>query len=352
MNKFTLTEFIRIALISLLLIWAFKLLAPFISVIAWAIILAVAIYPFYKKRIKSANSKRQKLKTTLFSLIIITAMAVPTYLIFSSVVESTTTALKDINAGTFEVQPPTEKIQELPLIGKELYKHWSQFSSDSKTYVIDHKDFILEKGKGVFSNVLGLMGTLVLFIISFIIAIVFMSNADTMHATAEKFANKMVGKDGGEIVLISRNTIRSVVKGILLVAIIQAILCFIGFKVFGIPFAGVFTLLAMFCAIIQIPVTLAVIPPIALAFSITDNTTSAIIFTVYIIAASLVDNFLKPVFLSKGLKTPTVIIFLGAIGGVMLHGIIGLFVGTVVLALMHQFYTSWVNNPDDDVLID
>ncbi|MFV0564620.1 MAG: AI-2E family transporter [Flavobacteriaceae bacterium] len=352
MNKFTLTEFIRIALISLLLIWAFKLLAPFIGVIAWAVILAVAIYPFYQKRIKSTNTKRQKLKTTLFTLIVLTVMAVPTYLIFSSVIESTATTLKELNAGTFEVQPPSEKIKNLPLIGEKLYKDWMKFSTDSKSYVLDHKDFILENGKGVFSNLLGLMGTLLLFIISFIISVVFMSNADSMHATAAKFAKKVIGKDGDEIVLMSRNTIRSVVKGILLVAIIQALLCFVGFKIFGIPLAGVFTLLAMVCAIVQIPVTLAVIPPIIVAFSITDNTTHAVIFTVYILAISLVDNFLKPIFLSKGLKTPTVIIFLGAIGGVMLHGIIGLFVGTVVLALMHQFYTSWVNNPDDDVLID
>jgi len=146
---------------------------------------------------------------------------------------------------------------------------------------------------------------------------------------------------------MSRNTIRSVVKGILLVAIIQAVLSFIGFKLIGIPAAGLFTMLVLVAAIVQIPVTLVVIPAIALVFSITDNTTHAIIFAVYIVVVSLLDNFLKPILLSKGLQTPTVIIFLGAIGGVILHGIIGLFVGTVVLALAHRFYLRWLNSTED-----
>ena len=173
-----------------------------------------------------------------------------------------------------------------------------------------------------------------------------MFNADGGYSTSVKLANKLTGKNGEDIVIMSRNTIRSVVKGILLVAIIQSVLSFIGFKLIGLPAAGVFTLLVLFCAIIQLPVTLAVIPAIALAFSITDNTTYAVIFTIYIIIVSLLDNFLKPVLLSKGLKTPTIIIFLGAIGGVVLHGIIGLFVGTVVMALAHRFYIEWVSSSE------
>ncbi len=347
MNKFTLTEFIRIVLISLLLIWAYKLLAPFIGVIAWAVILAVAIYPFYQKRIKGS-----KWKNIVFSLVVVGLLAVPTYSIFSSIIENTTGVMQDLKAGTFEVHPPSEKIKELPLIGKNLHAEWSKLSADSKAYALDHQDFILDKGKDVFGSLLGLMGTLVLFIISFIIAVVFMSKADSSYSTTVKFANKVLGKNGEETIQMSRNTIRSVVKGILLVAIIQALLSFVGFKLIGLPFAGLFTLLVLISAIVQLPVTLAVIPAIALAFSVSDSSTHAIIFTVYIIAVSLIDNFLKPVLLAKGLKTPTIVIFLGAIGGVMLHGIIGLFVGTVVLALMHQLYTAWVNDPEDEVLVD
>jgi len=346
-TNFNITAFIKLALIVGLVLWASLIMKPFVGALAWAVILAVAIYPFYQKIVNRIGESRKKLVTIFFALISVALLAVPAYSVFSSVLESSSYALTELKNGTLEIPAPTEKVKDWPL-GDKIYANWESASSNIQAYVLDHKDFVLETGKSFFGSFLGIMGTLVGFILSLIIAIVFMSKADSGHSTVVKFANKLVGqKEGEDLVIMSRNTIRSVVKGILLVAIIQAVLSFIGFKLIGLPAAGLFTLLVLCCAIVQLPVTLAVIPAIALAFSITDNTTYTIIFSVYIIVVSLLDNFLKPVLLSKGLKTPTVIIFLGAIGGVLLHGIIGLFVGTVVMALAHQFYMKWVNSSEE-----
>lgn len=345
-NNLNITSFIRLAVVVGLILWASYIVKPFIGALAWAIILAVAIYPFYHKLIANGSAKRKKWVSIIFTIVTVTLLTVPSYSIFSSVFESTATTFQQIKDGSFHIPPPAEKVKDWPL-GDKIYSNWESASEDLKSYAIDHQEFILEKGKGVFGSFLGIMGTLVLLIISLIIAVVLMHNADAGHSTSVKFANKLVGKDGEELVIMSRNTIRSVVKGILLVAIIQTGLSFIGFKLIGIPAAGLFTILVLFAAIIQLPVTLAVIPPIILAFSMSDNMTHTIIFTVYILIVSLLDNFLKPVLLSKGLQTPTIIIFIGALGGVMLHGIIGLFVGTVVLALAHRFYIHWVNTPEE-----
>ena len=346
-SKINITSFIRLAVSALLILWALFIVKPFIGVLAWAIILAVAIYPFYQKLVATAGAKRKKLVSILFTLITVTLLAVPSYSIFSSVLGSTTEMIQQLRDNTLEIHPPTEKVKDWPM-GEKIYSNWEKASQDVKAYVITHKEYILEKGKGILGSFTGIMGTLVAFIISLIIAIVFMYNAHGGYNTSVKLANKLIGKDGEDTVIMSRNTIRSVVKGILLVAIIQTLLSFIGFKLIGLPAAGIFALIVMFAAIIQMPVTIAVIPAIVLAFSISDNTTYTIIFTVYIIIVSLLDNFLKPVLLSKGLQTPTIIIFIGAIGGVILHGIIGLFVGTVVLALAHQFYMNWVNSSEED----
>lgn len=345
-NNINITSFIRLVVIVGLILWASFIVKPFMGALAWAIILAVAIYPFYQKLITKAGAKRKKLVSIIFTLITVTLLAVPSYSIFSSVLGSTAETVQQLKDGTLNIGPPSEKVKELPM-GDKIYANWKSASEDVKAYAIEHKEFILEKGKGIFGSFIGIMGTLVLFIISFIIAVVFMFNAEGGHNTSVKFANKLVGKEGEEIVIMSRNTIRSVVKGILLVAIIQMVLSFIGFKLIGLPAAGIFTMLVLFSAIIQLPVTLAVIPAIILAFSVSDNMTHTIIFTVYILIVSLLDNFLKPVLLSKGLQTPTIVIFIGAIGGVMLHGIIGLFVGTVVLALAHRFYLHWVNSSEE-----
>jgi len=345
-SSLNITSFIRLAIVVGLFLWASLIIKPFVGALAWAIILAVAIYPFYRKMVKKVGESKKKLFTTVFSIISIALVAIPSYMIFSSVLESTTTVLQELKEGTLSVSSPTEKVKDWPL-GNKIYDNWESASNNLETYIINHKDFVMDAGKTFFGSFLGIMATLIVFILSLIIAIVFMYNADGAHKTSVQFAKKLVGENGEEIVLMARNTIRSVVKGILLVAIIQSVLSFIGFQAIGLPAAGFFTLLVLLCAIVQLPVTLAVIPAIALAFSTTDNTTYAVIFTVYILVVSLLDNFLKPVLLSKGLQTPTVIIFLGAIGGVMLHGIIGLFVGTVVMALAHRFYMNWVNAPNE-----
>jgi predicted PurR-regulated permease PerM len=157
----------------------------------------------------------------------------------------------------------------------------------------------------------------------------------------------VAGDQGQDILTISRDTIRSVVKGILLVALIQTILALVGLKIAGIPAAGVFAFLVLVFAIVQIPVFLVLLPPVIISFSTLD-TTAAVVFSVYMIAISLSDNILKPIFLGKGLQTPIIIILIGSIGGMLLHGIIGLFVGAVVLAVAHRLYTYWVQSSVDN----
>mgnify|MGYP001952566717 CR=1 FL=1 len=138
-------------------------------------------------------------------------------------------------------------------------------------------------------------------------------------------------------------TIRSVVKGILLVAIIQAALSYLGFVIIGLPGASLFALLVLVFAIVQIPALLAMIPAIAIVFSYAD-TTPAIIFTIYAIVVSLSDNFLKPMLLGKGLATPMLVILIGAIGGAITQGIVGLFVGAVVLSVGYELFMGWLDD--------
>jgi len=344
-NDISVTTVLRFALLALALIWTFLLMKPFIGLFAWAGILAVAIYPSYDKLVAKFGQKNRKLTSILFGVIIALLVLYPTYSITASVLQSTTNTVQDLKAGTLDVTPPTEKVKDWPLIGEKVYQNWDNLSQDTTEYALEHREVILEQSKKLFTSFGGIIGSVLLLVISFIIAVVFMYNAEGARSSLLKFSNKVMGDENGTHVLdMSKNTIRSVVKGILLVAIIQALLSFVGFKLIGLPGAGIYALIVLCAAIMQIPVMLVVIPAIMIAFSISDNTVYAVIFTVYILIVALVDNFLKPIFLSKGLETPTLIIFLGAIGGVMLHGIIGLFVGTVVMALVHRLYVDWVNN--------
>jgi predicted PurR-regulated permease PerM len=353
MKTFTITEFIRIIVLSLLMLWGFFLMKPFIAVLAWAIILAVALYPLYTKVGRAFGKKHQKKVQTVFSVILVALLIIPTYSTVSSLFGSISETLTALQNNELKITPPTEQVKRWPIMGERIYMDWKALSENSKQYAIDHKDFLIEKGGLAAKSFTGIIGTVLAFLLSLIIAILFMSHAKGAFESASDFTTKLAGrKKGAELILVARDTVRNVVKGILFVAFIQALLCFVGFQLIGIPGAILFAFLVMLAAIVQLPVTLVVLPTVLIAFSISDSTVAATIFSVYIILISLLDNVLKPILLAKGLKTPMVLIMIGALGGVLLHGIIGLFIGTVILAVLHQLYMAWVSSKDGVVLAD
>jgi len=341
------TQLFQLLLILLLLVWCFLIVQPFILLLIWAIILAVALYPLYQRMASRFSESNRKWATILFTLLLATLLFIPLYYLVEAIVTSVSGLTEQLQQETLEIPGPDPSVAEWPLIGERLYEEWKGISENTQQYVLDHKEVILDKGGSLLSGLGSFFGSLILFVVSFLIAVVFMHNADKGRAAAAAFLNKVVGDRAEGILTISRNTIRSVVKGILLVALIQTILALIGMKVAGIPAAGLFAFLVLVFAIVQIPVFLALLPPVIIGFSILD-TTPAVVFAIYMFAVSLADNALKPVFLGKGLQTPLIIILVGSIGGLLLHGIIGLFIGPVVLAVAHQLYIFWVRSPAED----
>jgi predicted PurR-regulated permease PerM len=138
------------------------------------------------------------------------------------------------------------------------------------------------------------------------------------------------------------------VQGILLVAFIQAILIYVGLAVMGVEGAVIFAFLVLIIAIVQLPLTIITVPLAIYSFSVAD-TTPAIIFSVYMILVGLLDNFLKPILMGRGVSVPMIVVFVGSLGGMMLHGIIGLFVGAVVMAIGYQIYSLWLKRDEDEV---
>ena len=340
-SKSPIDVYIKIVLLTLLLIWSFYIVKPFIILIVWSIILAVALHPFYQKLLKLTKGKKKGLVTSLFVLILIALIVMPTISITGSIIDSGKELYQSFDQGTLEVPPPAESVKGWPLIGEKIYGAWSNASNDLENFIVKYKDEISNSMTWVFSSFAGLMGSVALGLFALIIAGIFMSSADAGYQSGIKFADRLVSGKGKEFMDMCVSTIRSVVKGILLVAIIQAILAYLGFIVIGLPAASLFGLLVLILAIVQIPALLAMIPAIAIVFSYAD-TTPAIIFTIYAIFVALSDNFLKPMLLGKGLETPMLVILIGALGGMMLQGILGLFIGPVVLALGYQMYTTWV----------
>jgi predicted PurR-regulated permease PerM len=155
---------------------------------------------------------------------------------------------------------------------------------------------------------------------------------------------RLAGDKGAEMVDMAGATIQSVVKGVVLIALIQSVASGIGMLLMNVPLAGLWALLVLFVAVIQLPPSLILIPVIIYVFSISDNTVANIIFAVYALVVSFADGFLKPLFLGRGVAVPMLVILIGAIGGMIAAGVIGLFIGAVILAVGYKLFEGWVED--------
>jgi predicted PurR-regulated permease PerM len=159
-------------------------------------------------------------------------------------------------------------------------------------------------------------------------------------------AARLTGGRGEELVNLSKVTVRSVVQGVIGVAVIQSVASAIGLVIAGVPAAAFWALVVLLIAIIQLPPILALLPAIIYMFSV-ESTMAASIFLVWCLLVSGSDAFLKPVLLSRGSHIPMLVILLGALGGMAMSGIVGLFVGAVVLSLTYELMMVWLNLEQD-----
>jgi len=178
-------------------------------------------------------------------------------------------------------------------------------------------------------------------VISIVIAGVLLSSSAKGAEVASAIATRLADARGPEFVALSGATVRGVAQGILGVALIQSVLVGIGLFAAGVPHASLWTALCLVVAIIQLPPLLVLLPIIVYMFA-TSGTTTAVLFMIWSILASSSDTFLKPVLLARGLDLPMVVIFMGAIGGFVMSGFIGLFVGAVILALGYRLFMAWL----------
>ena len=342
---------LRIGFVGLLIVLSYLILKPFIFVVMWGIIIAVGIYPLFKK-FAALLGNRKKLASTIMTLFALAVLIIPTYYLMESTIGGIQNLAEELKEGTFKVPPPSENVAEWPLIGQPVYDFWQLASVNIEAAVKAFEPQIKEFASNILSSVLGLGSTVLLTLISIIIAGALLVKADSAEIAARKAFKILIGKKGEGFTELAGATIRSVVQGVLGVAIIQSVVSGIVLLIFNIPLAGLWALIVLFLAIIQLPPLIILLPIAAYSFSILD-TASAIIFLVLSLIISMSDAFLKPIFLGRGVDVPTLVILLGAIGGMMLAGVIGLFVGAVVLALAYKVYQALLEDislPEEDTV--
>jgi predicted PurR-regulated permease PerM len=341
---------IKITVLSVLIVYAFQLVKPFITPVIWGIILAVAVEPLIAKIADKFGGKRT-LAATLFVAIIIAALVIPTVLLIISSFDAVQLLNEQIDAKTLVIPPPPASISEWPVIGEPLYKTWHLASTNLEAALKQFAPQIKSISVAALGSVGGGFAGILLVILSTCISGVFLAKAETCSIFAKSLFRRVGGEPGADMADLSTATIRSVMLGVVGVAVIQAALSAIGMVFVGVPAAILWTLMVLVCAVSQLPTIIILGPVAAYVFSV-NETAPAVIFLVWAILVSVSDSFLKPMLMGRGVDIPMLVILIGAIGGMMLSGIIGLFVGAVVLAIIYTLFMSWMEDSTKEANIE
>ena len=331
----------KLSAIAFVVIWCFLLLRPFIGIVLWATILAVAFYPIFQW-LKNILGGRKNLAAALIAIVSIGIIIGPVGLMAKSLVENLSTLASNIDNGTLMVPPPPDNIEQIPIIGEKINNLWQLASVNlEEAFKLLAPQIRVLGGKllGVIANV---ALSMLQFILSIVIAIGFILNGKKINLSLVNFLSRLTPTKGEAFAQLAFSTLSNVIRGVIGIAVIQTLMAGMGMILFGIPSAGILTLICLILTIIQIGPGIIIIGTLIYMWS-NVSTLVAVLYTVWMIPTMLIDNFLKPILMARGLPIPMLVIFIGVFGGTLLHGIIGLFIGPVVLGFGYELLQVWMN---------
>jgi predicted PurR-regulated permease PerM len=330
---------VRVGVLVVLVAWCLQIVWPFVVPLIWGIIIAIAAHPIYH-RLQVALGGRRKLAATIFTLLALILLIGPTILLAETLIVSAQELASDLRDGTVVIPVPPESIGQWPVIGQPLERFWRLASVNLEQALGEIGPQLRALASWLLSTVAGVGLGILQFVFAIITAGVLLTQAQPGRRVADAIATRLAGDRGAELADLAHMTIRSVTRGILGVALIQALLAGLGFLAVGLPAAGFLALICLLLAMVQ-SILIVLLPTVIYVFATADPVVAAV-FLIWSLFVGLIDNVLKPILLGRGVKAPMIVIFLGAIGGFLASGVIGLFVGAVVLALGYELFLAWL----------
>jgi predicted PurR-regulated permease PerM len=332
---------LRIMLIAGLFAWCVMIILPFVIPVLWGIILAITLFPLYSKLLVLLRGRRV-LASTITTGILLLLLIIPSAWLISEIVEGTGLFIDSLRSNTLKIPAPDPSVADWPVIGDPLYNGWMMLTTNLEATIVKYSEQILKLTDKLLGALTNFASGLVMPLLSIVIAGIFMASSSKSERSISSFASRIGGRQGEEFINIIILTIRNVAKGILGVAFIQFILLGAAFILAKVPFAGLWAVIVLLLAIVQLPSGIVGIPVMIYLFT-TREPLPAVLWSVLIVLLSLSDNFLKPWLMGMGAPVPMIVIFLGAIGGMIMSGFIGLFTGAIILSLGYKLATMWMD---------
>jgi predicted PurR-regulated permease PerM len=322
---------------------ALWILKPFLGAAIWSVTIVVATWPLMTA-IQKRLWGRRSLAVAVMTLILLCVLVVPLWLAIGTIVSNADQIAGWVkSAAAFEVPPPPAWVGKLPLFGGDLVAAWE------KVLLAEFQDFIKKLapygGTALrwFATEVGGFGFLVLqFLLTTVFAALLYAGGEQAASWIKRFGRRLGGERGEHSIRLAGQAVRGVALGVVVTALVQSVLGGVGLAVAGVPFVAVLVALMFMLAIAQIGPMLVLAPSVAWLYW-TGSTAWGTFLLLWSLVVGTMDNFLRPVLIKRGADLPLLLIFTGVVGGLIAFGLIGIFVGPVVLAVAHTLLSAWVD---------
>jgi predicted PurR-regulated permease PerM len=333
-----------LAILCILLLIALSLwvLRPFLAAAVWATMIVVATWPLLKS-LEQRLGGRRGLAVTGMTLTMLLLLVIPLWLAIDTIANhagTVTNLVKELAAKGLP-QPP-DWVAGLPLVGGKLSVLWGQLAdAGSQGLMAKVEPYVAQSGKWVLAEAGSLGFMLLQFLLVVVFSAILYASGEAGASSVLRFGRRLAGERGEASIILAGQAIRGVALGVGVTAIVQTVLGGIGLAIAGVPFAALLSAVMLMLCIAQLGPGLILFPAVGWMFW-TGDTGWGIFLLVWSLVVVTLDNVLRPVLIKKGADLPLLLIFAGVIGGMLGFGLIGLFIGPVVLAVTYTLLESWI----------
>ncbi|QGM45765.1 AI-2E family transporter [Methylocystis heyeri] len=342
---------IHLGFVGFLVYWAYLLVRPFIPIGVWAVVLATALYPSYRrlKMLLGGGKPGERWAAALITLAGLLIVLGPSTWLGLGMLEGSKALIQRIESGGINIPPPSAEVKSWPLIGPSLFDFWQLAFTNLSGAVAHILPQLRPAGEVMLEMVSSAGAGTLKFIVSVVLMGFLLIGGPGVVAAVNMLARRIDPAYGERFVALSGATIRAVSSGVIGISLLQAVIGGLGMWLFGVPFASLLTLAILVLGIVQLGPFLVAAPVVVWAW-MTLAPPAAIGLTICMSVTYLIEAALKPFVLAHGLTTPTLVIFIGVVGGILEHGVAGLFAGPIVLAVAWEFAKAWAL--DEDLALD
>lgn len=330
---------IRISLLTLLAYLSFAIVAPVLTILVWSAILTVALYPIYRWLAHWLNSP--KFAAAFVTLLCMLVVLAPVAWLGFGLLNGVEVIVQKLDSG-LSIPAPPESIKDWPIAGDQIYRLWTRAITDISSQLAELAPALKPVAGWLLQVASNVLIGLLKFLLSIIVAGFLFCPGPKLVKVLVRIMERVLNPRGTEMVELAGATIRNISRGVLGVALLQSFLGGIGFLVAGVPGAGIFAFASLVLGILQIGPGVLFLPILVWSW-MTQEALHALLFTAYMVPIGLLDNVLRPILMTRGLTTPMLVIVIGVIGGTIAYGIIGLFVGPIILSVAWELGQAWMN---------